>query len=341
MKRLAKFEFELEKIIKRSFDPIESLLPIVVGVSGGEDSVALISSLSRIFSNNLDLIYVAHLNHNLRVESSSDQVFVQELASRLGIKFFTKSVFNENNQSVESWGREQRYIFFNEVLEATGSKFILTAHHKSDQAENVFMRIVNGRGLSGSLAIPSIDRERKIFRPFIEVTKSLISTYVRENKIPFINDQSNFSPTYFRNRVRNDYLPQLKKENPSIEEALVEFGYLWDYYRNSKIEVSSLEELAELDEVRAIDCLYLMIKKIADNNFKNLGLISKSKLAPIVKTIPDFLLDHEPREFNLGFGYLVKLSKSIDSTSHGSNNLISNIMYASTGKYSLALYSDN
>lgn len=188
---------------------------IVVGVSGGADSMALLHCLY-ISGKNFQLI-AAHLNHNLRgKESDEDQEFVKSFCFRRGIRFVLKSVYiseiaRREGISVELCGRNERYRFF----EQFGCR-IATAHTLSDRVETMLLNISRGAGLKGICSIPRL--RGKIVRPLLSFSRDEIESYCRKNSIKYRNDSTNFSDEYTRNKIRHHIIPEFKRLNSCFEK---------------------------------------------------------------------------------------------------------------------------
>ena len=189
---------------------------ILVGLSGGADSVCLTHALkSAGFS-----VAAAHVNHSLRGdESDGDEEFVKEFCKKLDIPLFikkadVKKTAKENGRGLEDEGRIVRYGFF-ESVDIPG-KVIATAHNKGDFAETVFLNLLRGSG--GLRGIP--EREG-IIRPLINVSRSEIEEYCKDNNLSFRTDSSNLSTDYTRNKIRLDIIPKLREINPSVEDAIM------------------------------------------------------------------------------------------------------------------------
>ena len=202
---------------------------VVVGVSGGADSLGLLQVLTELVDYRLKLI-VAHLNHGIRNEESSrDAVHVRRFARELGLPFELREVdvieFKRNKSlSLEEAARELRYKFFRDVLDKHQGNKIATAHTLDDQAETVLMRFIRGSGLLGLSGIPPVNDN--IIRPLIEVTKSEIEDYLRSKGIEWMEDSSNEEKVFLRNRIRNELIPHLVTYNPNIKETLARTGYI-------------------------------------------------------------------------------------------------------------------
>ncbi len=196
---------------------------VIVGVSGGSDSVCLLHLLYSLKKYRLKLI-VAHLNHGLRDrESDRDEKFVEETALKFGLKYIgercdTESFKNQENLSTEDAARRLRYRFFDNSLKITGADKIATAHNLEDQAETVLMRMLRGSGSSGLSGIPPVNGN--IVRPLISISSSEIKKYLKSQKIKWIEDSSNSSKIFLRNKIRHELIPELSKYNPKIVEVL-------------------------------------------------------------------------------------------------------------------------
>jgi len=198
---------------------------VLVAVSGGPDSVALLYALLGIKDEfDLDLC-VAHLNHKLRgKESDADQKFVKNLASELNLKFFTKSVdvkkeAKKKKLSLEEAARLVRYRYLEDLAERIKADRIAMGHQADDQAETFLMRLLRGAGGAGLSGISP--KRGKIVRPLIDIKKEEIERFLKQKGQSYRTDSSNLLPNYFRNRVRLSLLPEIKRKfNPKIVDVL-------------------------------------------------------------------------------------------------------------------------
>jgi len=211
------------------FNLIQNGDKIVLGVSGGPDSLFMLEILNRIRNNkeyklNFEII-VAHVNHMIREEAVLEEEFVKEFCQKIKVPFFAKRIdvvkfANNNKIGTEEAGRNIRYEFFDEVMEKTNSNKIAIAHNKNDKAETILMNILRGSGISGLKGIEPT-RENKIIRPIIEIERNDIEKYCEENNLEPRIDKSNFENTYTRNKIRNIVIPLIKEEfNPNIIETI-------------------------------------------------------------------------------------------------------------------------
>lgn len=206
---------------------------ILIGVSGGADSVALLVILNEVAKEEAWELHVAHVEHGLRgQESVEDAEFVQKLCAQLGVPFHmgqpaVKKYAAEHGMSTEVAARELRYRFFQETGQAVGATKLALAHHADDQAETVLMRVLRGTSVSGLAGIP-LRRQMaglEIVRPLLDVGRDEIEKYCRTTNIPYRTDSSNALTDYFRNKIRLQLIPLLQSEyNGNIKQALIRLG---------------------------------------------------------------------------------------------------------------------
>ncbi|MDP8217302.1 MAG: tRNA lysidine(34) synthetase TilS [Candidatus Theseobacter exili] len=222
--------------IKR-YSMLDKGSPVLLSVSGGPDSIAMMYLLKEI-SQALDLkLVVAHLNHQLRgQEADGDALFVVEQGKQLGIKVITdetdvKKLAEKNRLSIEEAGRKARYLFLEKTAIKENIKIIATGHTRDDLAETIIMRLLRGCGTIGLLGIPPVRSQNKltIIRPLIELTRKDIMNYLDNHKIPYRVDTSNLDNRFLRNRIRNDLLPFLENDfNPKAREVLINLSKILD-----------------------------------------------------------------------------------------------------------------
>ncbi|MDD5490076.1 MAG: tRNA lysidine(34) synthetase TilS, partial [Candidatus Moranbacteria bacterium] len=197
---------------------------IVVGCSGGPDSVCLLDILRKLKDKYGLEIVVAHVNYGLRGKDSElDEKLVSNLAKKYSLPLETKKIPNTKyqipNTISEDNLRKIRYAFFEQTRKKYKADAIAVGHNLNDQAETVLMRILRGTGLRGLSAIKF--RNEKIIRPLLNVPRKEIMAYLRRNKLPFRTDKTNLGTDFTRNKIRNKFLPYIVKDyNPNIEEVL-------------------------------------------------------------------------------------------------------------------------
>jgi tRNA(Ile)-lysidine synthase len=198
---------------------------VVVAVSGGSDSVALLKALEMLsYEYRLTLI-VAHLNHGLREDAPSEERFVRKMAADMGFTFESKSLDiaslrRESGKGIEDTSREVRYNFLNDVAKKHGARKIALGHHMNDQTETVLMNFLRGSGSTGLKGMLPV-RDSTYIRPLLGVTRDEIIYFLERHGLPFITDASNANQSYLRNRIRHTLIPDLKAGyNPKLDESI-------------------------------------------------------------------------------------------------------------------------
>ena len=200
---------------------------IVLGVSGGPDSISMLNVLREIKEEKIIKyeIVVAHINHLIREEAIEDEEYVKNYCEKNKIKCYIKRIdvqeLAQNKKiGTEEAGRRARYKFFDEVLKKTNSNKIAIAHNKNDKIETIIMHMLRGSGLSGLVGIEPM-RDNKYIRPLIECDREEIEEYCKKEKLEPRIDKTNFENDYTRNKIRNIVIPYIKKEfNPNIIETM-------------------------------------------------------------------------------------------------------------------------
>ena len=219
----------LERILKfiNEYQLIKSGEKVVLGVSGGPDSIFMLDTLRKLKENKkLDCeLVVAHVNHMIREEAIDDEQYVLDYCKKNNIDCYAKRIdvqkyANNNKVGTEEAGRILRYEFFDEILEHTNSQKIAIAHNKNDKAETIIMNLLRGAGLTGLKGIEPI-RNNKYIRPILEMERNEIEEYCEYNSLNPRIDKTNFENTYTRNKIRNIIIPYIKDEfNPNIIDAI-------------------------------------------------------------------------------------------------------------------------
>ena len=234
-----------EKVRKtiREYNLIEKNDSIVVGVSGGPDSMTLLSILLKLKEEFNLKIYVAHVNHMLRENAIKDEEYVKEFCEKNNIEMFIKKaniseIAKKEKIGFEEAGRNARYNFFEEILKNTESNKIAIAHNLNDKVETIIMNTLRESGVSGLKGIEP--KRKKYIRPLIEIERHEIEKYCIENEINPRHDESNDDNTYTRNKIRNIIIPYIRNEfNPNIIKTLNRLSEIIkeeDEYVQSKTE---------------------------------------------------------------------------------------------------------
>ena len=209
---------------------------ILLAVSGGADSTAMLRFFLEMKKNAApdSSIAVAHINHGLRsMESDDDADFVEKLASRFGLPFFSTKITpesweNDDSGSFEAAARNLRYNFLVSTAQTNGLRHIALAHTRNDQAETIMHRIIRGTGIAGLSGIPEVRKINdavSLVRPFLRTERKKILEYLAALGQDFRHDSSNDTTRWTRNKIRLEILPAIRKSiNPSVDDSLVRLG---------------------------------------------------------------------------------------------------------------------
>jgi len=217
----------LKKVVRvieehRLFEPGHT---VIVAVSGGADSVALLDILASLEHLRLRLV-VAHLNHGLRgAESDGDAEFVARLAERYGLPLESgaadvRETARAEGLSLEEAGRKARYRWFDDLAERHGARRIALGHHADDQAETFLLRLLRGAGTTGLRGMRPLSAGRYA-RPLLTLSRAEIEGYLKRQSLSWRDDRSNSDTRFLRNRIRHECLPYLATYNPAVSERLV------------------------------------------------------------------------------------------------------------------------
>lgn len=250
---------------------------VLVALSGGADSVALLHYLCSLKEKYNLTVYACHLNHMIRGnEADSDELFVRNLCDKLGVQLFVKKVdvvglAKERKQSLELCGRNVRYEFFCELSTGLSAK-IATAHTASDNVETVLYNVARGSGVVGLCGIRPV--RDNIIRPLILCSRQDVERYCEENSLSFVTDSTNLSDEYVRNKIRHHCVPVLEGVSSDLCSTVSrmcdnmrELSSFLDEYsikelNNCKVEHGySCEKLRLLDTAVLKNCLYLIAKQ--------------------------------------------------------------------------------
>ncbi len=263
---------------------------ILVGLSGGPDSIFLLYILHNYFNNQL---IIAHINHKLRgVDSDLDEKFVRTISQKLKIPLYVirediRKLSNENKKSIEEVGREVRFSFFDKTLKVENFNKIALGHNLDDNVETILINFIKGSGTKGLIGIP--EKRDNIIHPIINIKKEEILKFLEENKIEYRVDKTNFEIDFLRNKVRNYLLPIIEKEfNKNFKEKILSLSNIL------KVEDRFLDNLVENIKNDLIEFEDDFIK-IDNKKFQKLDLSLKRRL--IRKAIDYF--NRDLREYPL------------------------------------------
>lgn len=243
-------------------------ISIVIAVSGGPDSMALLNLLNVIKKEKNIKIICAHVNHNLRKESKAEAKMVKDYCKQKSIIYEYMEI-KEYKGNTENYAREKRYEFFENLLKKYNSKYLFTAHHGDDLIETVIMRLIRSSSLKGYSAFSEITEKKdyKIYRPLITKTKEEIFNYVKNNNLPYAIDKTNDSDFFTRNRIRKYILPRLKEENKNVHLKFLEFSKT----------LNETEKYLKKQTEKALSKIYID-KKIDINSFKKEDLLVQKRI---------------------------------------------------------------
>lgn len=278
-----------EKVLNtiKKYELIQNGNNIVIGVSGGPDSMALLNILISLKENKkIDCnLVVAHINHGIRKEADEETEYVAEFCKKHNISCYIKKkkveeLAKKEKIGTEEAGRKLRYSFFEEVAKNVNASKIATAHTANDNSETVLMNIIRGAGTSGLKGI-EVKRDGKYIRPLIKCSRKEIEEYCTKNKLNPKQDKTNKENIYTRNKIRNQLIPYIEENfNPSIisslnrlsELANQENEYIENQVKRAYNEILIEEYLGNKDIQRENEII-LDLKK-----FNNEEIVIKNRL---------------------------------------------------------------
>ena len=268
---------------------------VVIGVSGGPDSMALLYLLKEIRKNKDISLVCSHVDHNVRRESAKEKIFLEEWCLKNDILFESMVIEKYGDDNFHNEARTIRYNFFQSLVDKYNANYLMTAHHGDDLVETILMRLVRGSTLKGYGGFyQEVDMSNyKIIRPLVYATKKEILDFNKKNKIPYVIDKSNHKDKYTRNRYRKVALPFLKNEDSHVHEKFLKFSKIineYDSYINlqtkkvfdkiyydNKLDINKYLELENLLQDKI---LYTLLEDIYHDdlmliNDKHVDLIKK------------------------------------------------------------------
>ena len=255
--------------INKKYNLIENNDTIVVGFSGGPDSVFLVEMLKKLQYFFNFKIYLVHINHLLRGEDAdSDENFSFEYAKKNNLEIFikripVKEIAKEVGKTLEEVGREERYKFFSEIYEKVGATKIATAHNKDDQIETFLFRLIRGTSLQGLEGIKI--KNNNIIRPISEIYKKDILKYLNKNEIQYKIDKTNFENEFTRNSIRLDLIPFIEERyNIKFKDKI--FSLIEEIRENNQNNSLSLSNYTDSENRIILE----KIKFLSDFDKKNL-----------------------------------------------------------------------
>lgn len=319
---------------------------IIIGVSAGPDSMALLHYLKNHVSTQ---IICAHINHNVRKESKEEEEFLKNYCLNNNIIFEVMKIEKYNGKNFEAEAREKRYNFYFKLLKKYSCKYLFLAHHGDDLIETILMKIARGSNLEGYAGIKKISlfrNEYYIVRPLLNYTKSDILDYLKNNNIKYYIDKTNKDTTYTRNRYRKYILPFLKKEDINIHKNFLKYSEtLLEYDNYIKKETKNIAnkiyknqslhiiEFNKLENFMKKNILYYILNNLYNNipnivtekhinnilNLTNSNNGNRSLNLPkgivILKQYDYLIFKQNENNYNYNYNYKMKLKQ---------NNIINN-----------------
>lgn len=290
---------------------------IVVGVSAGPDSMALLYILKELRKKINFKIIVAHINHHVRRESDEEYVFLENYCKEYDIPFEGMVIKKYGDDNFHNEARSIRYRFYEELIHKYRANYLMTGHHGDDLIETILMRLVRGSTIHGYSGFSSCYKMRNytILRPLVFVTKEDLLNFDKENNIPYRIDESNKKDKYTRNRYRKNVLPFLKMEDEHVHEKFLKFSerlLMYDefvdkfvkvemerVYKDGIIDINAFKECDKVIQYRIIDYLFSLIYQddincIDDRHAELFMKAINSKKASLIYNLPnDYLLVKE------------------------------------------------
>ncbi len=275
---------------------------VLVGLSGGPDSVCLLHLLNTIKDKYSLEIGAAHINHMLRgKEAMIDEEYAKKLCETLNIKFYSiridiNKIANDRGVSTETAGRDERYKFFNDIKNKEGYTKIATAHNANDQAETILMRIMRGTGLEGLGGIP-VERDAIYIRPILFLERDSIEKYCENNNLNPRIDKTNLENIYSRNKVRLDILPYMKKNfNNDIVKVINRMSLLLqednEFINNEAIKAFNKYCSLKNNEI-------IINRELFDREKAIITRVIRKSLTTLSKSTYDFEMKHVKEVINL------------------------------------------
>ena len=329
------YDFLLNKIKLNKSDII------VVGVSAGPDSMALLYILNELKKKIGYKIVVAHVNHNVRVESKEEAEFLKDYCEKNDVIFEMMIITKYGDDNFHNEARNIRYNYYEELINKYHANYLMTGHHADDLMETILMRIVRGSTLRGYSGFSDLVNNGKYFiaRPLISVTKSELEEFDKKNNIPYRIDKSNFKDKYTRNRYRKSVLPFLKEEDKNVHEKFINFSnqikesdefiervalsQIDDVYQDGIIDVDKFKKLDLVIKKRIIDYIFGLIYREdlieIDNRHVDLVMeaINSNKASVIFNLPNDYLIVKEynkvyfKKDINMVSPYDIELTDEV------------------------------
>jgi len=267
---------KVKKYIKEN-NLIKPNSTVLVAVSGGPDSVALLDILYNLRTQLGYRLIVAHYNHKMRPESEKDEIFVLKLVEKYQLELVVDRAKSDIDS--EEQAREARYNFFERVLKDKEINYLALAQNKSDQVETILFNLIRGAGLNGLSGIRSKRKfnNHYLIRPLLCLSREEIVRYLKNNDLKFVVDRTNLEIDYTRNKIRHQIIPALKKLNPNLENSL---NNQRELIRNISDHLNKSSRAFIESRVKINNCIATMDQK----KYLKLDVASRSNLLLLIIT---------------------------------------------------------
>ena len=331
----------LEQVKKNIYDNIliENNDVIVVGVSGGPDSVFLLHALATLKpiiqrEKNIEYtIHVAHINHMMREEASFDADVARRLASEYGATFHILEVdvteeAKKRKIGTEECGRNIRYEFFNQIKKSIGGTKVAVAHNAGDNAETIILNFIRGAGIKGLSGIEL--KSNNIIRPILNISKADILNYLETQNIQYAIDKTNLENDYTRNKIRNDLIHKIEREyNPNIINSLNRMALI------NKLDLEIIEQAVE-DKLLSLD-----IKKEKGRIYINSKEFNKNSTAMKYRLIRRILEEILGNLQGIEMIHIKDTCKLIETCNTGKQYILGNKYKVIIEKKNIAVFVNN
>ncbi len=320
---------------------------VVVGVSGGPDSMALLYILNEFKKKIGFRIICAHVNHNKRKESEQEKIDLENYCKSNDIIFEYKKIESWGDDNFHNEARSVRYNFFEELVNKYEAKYLMTAHQGDDLIETILMRIVRGSTLKGYSGFSRIvDKDNyQIIRPLITVTKDEINEFNKKNNIKYAIDSSNNEDHYTRNRYRHVVLPFLKKEEKNVHKKFLKFSETLlensNYIDNEARKVFNkvfqdgslfIDKFIQLENVIQTKIIYNILEKIYGDDLLIIGDAHVELIFDLIRSNKSNSIVHLPNNVIVIKSYN-ELIFSFDEDDYGSYEIeINKVVNLPNGK---------
>lgn len=281
--------------ILRKHKHLDSNKHILLAVSGGVDSIVLFHLLQNIAKSNRPRLTIAHINHQLRPEADAEEDFVQGLANKYDIPFYSylwkKS--EHPKSGMEEAAREMRYAFFKEVMAESGADSLMTGHHQDDQVETILMKLARGSSLGQLTGIEASQpfNGGLLIRPLLSFAKSDIYDFAHQHQLTYVEDKTNQELDYSRNRFRNVLIPLLKEENEQFNQHMEQFSK----------DLTDLLAIAKEPIAKSFQELVLVEDKRFSFHVKEFFNYSEAMQRSLLQKILESLYEHSPVPYKTNY----------------------------------------